>query len=247
MSGHMFFADRYFGFSYCATALSSQADATNIASLASCWSTPASGCADQRVAMPRRQAKRLGTLKPGRFHQRADGVPPWVIAQQRAGQKSASKSNSIRAGAAGASTTSLFSAAHFVLLYDRELADSMRRRVGWAPPNNHEGRISSNRNRSLQSFNERTLPYFPHSGLARKAVASRLAVRVVIRPYELSKHATMKAALQFLHEAGIVVHGSFFADADVALLLRQQDAPKAAAALAEAGFKAMAQTSRQSE
>jgi hypothetical protein len=57
----------------------------------------------------------------------------------------------------------------------------------------------------------------------------------------------MKAALQFLHEAGIVVHGSFFADADVALLLRQQDAPKAAAALAEAVFKALAQTSRQSE
>jgi hypothetical protein len=56
----------------------------------------------------------------------------------------------------------------------------------------------------------------------------------------------MKAALQFLHEAGIVVDCSCFADADVALLRRQQDAPKAAAALAEAGFKAMVQTSRQS-
>jgi len=56
----------------------------------------------------------------------------------------------------------------------------------------------------------------------------------------------LKAALEFLHEAGIVVYGSWFADADVALLLRQQDAPKAAAALAEAGFKAMVQTSGQS-
>lgn len=196
--------------------------------------------------MPRRQAERIGTLKPGRFHQRADEVPPWVITRERAGQKGADKSNSTRAGAAGASTTSLFSAAHSVLLHDRDLADSMRRCVGWTPPNDHEGRISSNRRRKLQSFNQRTLPYLLQSGSTRKAVASRLAVRVVIRPYELSKHATMKAALQFLHEAGIVVHGSWFADADMALRLRQQDAPKAAAALAEAEIEAMVQMSRQS-
>jgi len=56
----------------------------------------------------------------------------------------------------------------------------------------------------------------------------------------------MKTALHFLHAAGIVIHASWFADADVALLLRQQDAPKAAVALAKAGFKAMVQTSRQS-
>ena len=67
----------------------------------------------------------------------------------------------------------------------------------------------------------------------------------VTRPLELSRLATMKAALQFLHEAGIV-EGSWLSDSDVDLLFRQQDCSESrAVALAEAGFKAM-QTSRQS-
>jgi hypothetical protein len=86
------------------------------------------------------------------------------------------------------------------------------------------------------SFSECTLPHLLRSGSTMKSVPLRLAVRVVIRPFELSKRATMKAALQFLLEAGIVIHGTWFADVDVALLVRQQDAPKAAVALAEAGF-----------
>jgi len=205
---------------------------------------PASVCAEQKVAKPVRQAKREGTLKPRRFHQRVDQAPPWVIPQQIAEQKGTGKSNGTCAGAAGASAASSFSVAHSVHLHN--LADSYGRRVGWTPPDDFEGRISLTRRRNLQSFNEHTLQYFQRSGSITKAIAWRLAVRVVIRPYELSKHATLKAALEFLHQAGIVVHGSWFADADVTLLLRKQDAPKAAAALAEAGFEATVQTSRQS-
>ena len=59
-----------------------------------------------------------------------------------------------------------------------------------------------------------------------------LALRLVVEPFELSKYATIKTALQFLHEAEVVVHCSLFADADVALLLMQQDPPIPAAALA---------------
>ena len=52
------------------------------------------------------------------------------------------------------------------------------------------------------SFNECTLPYFLRSGSITKFVALKLAVRVVIRPFELSKHATMKAALHFCTKQG---------------------------------------------
>jgi hypothetical protein len=144
----------------------------------------------------------------------------------------------------------LFLAAHSMQLCDRT---GSSKRIGWCRHPGWGRHITITRREFLltrgkisNSFSECTLPYLLRSGSTTKSVPLRLAVRVVIKPFELSKHATMKAALQFLHEAGIVVHGTWFANADVALLLRQQDAPKAAVALAEAGFKAVVQTSRQS-
>jgi hypothetical protein len=79
-------------------------------------------------------------------------------------------------------------------------------------------------------------PIFSAQWINNEGPALRSAVPVVVRPFELDKYATMKMAPQLLPEIGIVVHDSWFADADVTIPPKQQDAPKAAAALAEARF-----------
>ena len=51
----------------------------------------------------------------------------------------------------------------------------------------------------------------------------------------------MKAALRVLQAKGIAVGGSWFVDADVVLIVEDQNVQRAAAALTEAGFVAIVQ------
>jgi hypothetical protein len=67
-------------------------------------------------------------------------------------------------------------------------------------------------------------------------------MRILIRPFELSKRDTLTAALRLLREEGLAVHASWFADADVILLVGQQEAMEVAATLHRFGFKASMET-----
>ena len=70
-------------------------------------------------------------------------------------------------------------------------------------------------------------------------------MRIIVRPLELSKNETMRAALQLLQKSGIVVRSSWFVDADVVLLVGAQEVQKAVATLAEDGFNAMVHNGEQ--
>ena len=64
---------------------------------------------------------------------------------------------------------------------------------------------------------------------------------IFIKPTTLSRDNTLKAALRVLQAKGIAVGGSWFVDADVVLIVEDQNVQRAAAALTEAGFVAIVQ------
>jgi roadblock/LC7 domain-containing protein len=66
-------------------------------------------------------------------------------------------------------------------------------------------------------------------------------VPILIKPTALSTENTLKASLRFLQAKGIAVGGSWSVDADIVLVVYDQDVQKAMAALAEAGFVAIVQ------
>jgi hypothetical protein len=66
-------------------------------------------------------------------------------------------------------------------------------------------------------------------------------VPILIKPTALSRENTLKAALRVLQAKRIAVGGSWFVDADIVLVVDEQDVQKAMAALAEAGFVAIVQ------
>jgi hypothetical protein len=67
------------------------------------------------------------------------------------------------------------------------------------------------------------------------------AVPILIKPTALSRENTLKAALRVLQANGIAVGGRWFVDADIVLVVDEQDVQKTMAAVAQAGLVAIVQ------